>query len=112
MRWLRMVGQDLQIHHGLIMLYLLRRKTTRFVVDYRKLNDVTVKDAYPMPNIREILYKMHKSVFFSKMDMASAYWAVPIKEEDSENSIYDSAKFIRNVLQHTAFVIVNLLTRI
>ena len=51
-----------------------------------------------MPNIREILDKMHKSVFFSRMDVAIAYWAVPIKEEDREkNSIYDSAKFIRNV---------------
>ena len=67
-----------------VILVKKKDNTTRFVEDYRTLNDVTMKDAYPMPNIREILDKMHKSVFFSKMDMASAYWAVPIKEEDCE----------------------------
>ena len=52
--------------------------TTWFMVDYRQLNDLRVKDSYPMPNIREIIDKMQGAKYFSKMDMASAYWAVPI----------------------------------
>ena len=32
--------------------------STRFVIDYRPLNEVTIKDSYPMPNVREILDKM------------------------------------------------------
>ena len=60
--------------------------TARFVIDYRKLNDVTIKDSYPMPNVREIIDKMQGSRYFSKMDMASAYWAVPIKESGREKT--------------------------
>ena len=49
-----------------------------FVVDYRQLNDVNIKNAYPMPNVCDIINKMKGPWFFNKMDMASAYWAVPI----------------------------------
>ena len=59
-----------------------------FVVDYRQLNDVTIKDAYPMPNVRGIIDKMKGAQFFSKMDMASAYWAVPIREQDREKTAF------------------------
>ena len=58
------------------------------MIDYRKLNDVAIKDSYPMPNVREIIDKMQGSRYFSKMDMASAYWAVPIKESDLEKTAF------------------------
>ena len=58
------------------------------MIDYRPLNEVTIKDAYPMPNIREIIDKMRGARYFCKMDMASAYWAVPIREEDREKTAF------------------------
>ena len=67
---------------------------TRFVVDYRPLNEVTVKDAYPMPNIREIVDKMQGAKYFCKMDMVSAYWAVPIKEEDREKTAFMTPRHV------------------
>ena len=69
---------------------LVKKKdgTTRFVIDYRQLNDVTVKDSYPMPNVREIIDKMKGSKYFSKINMASAYWAVPIREEDRQKTAF------------------------
>ena len=69
---------------------LVKKKdgSTRFVVDYRSLNDLTVKDSYPMPNIRDIVDKIQGAKFFLKMDMASAYWAVPIREEDREKTAF------------------------
>lgn len=63
---------------------LLSRKkdgTMRFVIDYRKLNDVTVKDDYPMPNIRDLIDEVSGAKYFSCMDMPSAYWHVPMDEE-------------------------------
>ena len=59
-----------------------------FVVDYRQLNDVNIKNAYPMPNVRDIINKMKGPWFFNKMDMASAYWAVPIREQDREKTAF------------------------
>ena len=59
-----------------------------FVVDYRQLNDVNIKNAYPMPNVCDIINKMKGPWFFNKMDMASAYWAVPIREQDREKTAF------------------------
>ena len=56
--------------------------STRFVVDYRDLNSVTTKDAYPMPNPKDILDRMHNKRFFTFLDAASAYWCVELEEED------------------------------
>ena len=71
-----------------VILVRKRDGSTRFVIDYRPINEVTIKDSYPMPNIREIVDKMKGSKYFCKMDMASAYWSVPIKEEDREKTAF------------------------
>ena len=42
---------------------------TRFCVDYRRLNKVTVKDSYPIPNIEEIIDNLGNSVWFTSLDM-------------------------------------------
>jgi hypothetical protein len=39
----------------------------RVVVDYRGLNDLTIPDTYPMPNISEILFRLSGAKFFTKM---------------------------------------------
>ena len=69
---------------------LLKKKdgTQRFVVDYRELNKVTVKDSYPMPDVCEIIDKMNGSKYFSKVHMACAYWAVPIRESDRHKTAF------------------------
>ena len=41
-----------------VILVKKKDNTTRFVVDYRQLNDLAVEDSYPMPNIREVIDKM------------------------------------------------------
>ena len=63
---------------------LTRKKdgTYRFNIDYRRLNDLTVPDAYPMPRVDEALAAMSGSRWFSVFDMASGYWQVAVAEED------------------------------
>ena len=53
---------------------------TQFCVDYRRLKDVTVKDAYPVPRI-DTLDILAGKQWFSTLDLASGYWQVSLSQE-------------------------------
>ncbi|KAG2190968.1 hypothetical protein INT47_007113 [Mucor saturninus] len=63
-----------------------RDNTLRLVVDYRKLNQVTIKDAFPLPHIDDLLDSLGGSSLFSTLDAASGYWQVPVAEESIERT--------------------------
>lgn len=56
----------------------------RFCVDYRQLNAVTRKDAYPLPLISSILDRLRDAKYLSSLDIKSAYWQVPIAESSRD----------------------------
>src|SRR5215475_3453521 len=56
--------------------------SNRFCVDYRKINDITITDAYPLPRIDDLLEKFRVAKWFTSMDLASGYWQVQMEEED------------------------------
>lgn len=60
----------------------------RFCVDYRKLNSVTKKDAYPIPFISTILDKLGHAKYLSSMDIKSAYWQVAVEKESREYTAF------------------------
>ena len=55
--------------------------TKRFCVDYRKLNQLTIQDGFPLPRIDDILDRLSGSRWFSTIDLKSGYWQLTIEEE-------------------------------
>ena len=58
----------------------------RFRGYFHYLNAVTKKDAYPIPRIDESLSKLGEAKFFTTLDLGSAFWQVPLRKKDRENT--------------------------
>jgi hypothetical protein len=58
------------------------KKKWRIMVDFRKLNDVTIGDSFHIPVISEVLDALGNSKYFSARDCASCFLQVPVKPED------------------------------
>ena len=54
----------------------------RLVIDYRKVNQKTISDRYPIPNITEILDKLGRSIYFTTLDLASGFHQIEVFEKD------------------------------
>ena len=64
----------------------------RFCVDYRQLNAVTIKDAYPLPRIDESLDYLADSLWFSTLDLSSGYWQVELDQKDKQKTAFSTKK--------------------
>ena len=62
--------------------------TLRFCADYRSLNDKTIKDKYPIPNIQHIFDMLGDNSCFTTLDLKSGYWQIPIAEQDKKKTAF------------------------
>ena len=69
---------------------MVRKKTgdVRVCIDYRKLNERTIKDAYPLPRIDMCLDCLSSAKIFSTIDLQSAYMQLELTEEDRSKTAF------------------------
>ena len=60
----------------------------RLCTDFRALNQITVKNRYPLPRIEDLQDCLQKAKVFSKIDLTSGYWQIPIRQEDQRKTAF------------------------
>ena len=63
------------------------KKKWRFCTDFRLLNEHTIGDSFPMPSLEKQL-NIGKAKFFSKIDLASAFWQIQIAPQDRHKATF------------------------
>ena len=67
---------------ALVLLVEKKDKSLRMVVDYHALNEVTIKNKYPLPMINDLFDQLQGAKVFSKIDLRSGYHQLKIREKD------------------------------
>ena len=69
---------------------MVKKKTgeLRFCCDFRPLNDVAVKDSFPLPRIHESLSRIGDAKIFTSIDLAWAFWQIPLKKRDRRKTAF------------------------
>jgi hypothetical protein len=75
-----------------VVLVTKKNGDVRFCVDYRRLNALTIKDSYPLPNICDRLGALGECRYFCTMDLASRFWQIPMDKKDKCKTSVDPDK--------------------
>jgi transposase InsO family protein len=73
-----------------VVLVKKKDKTMRFCIDYRRLNAITTKDAFPLPRIDEIFDQLADAIYYTKFDFKSGYFQVPLSKEDRPKTAFST----------------------
>ncbi|CAF5008080.1 unnamed protein product, partial [Rotaria magnacalcarata] len=73
-----------------IVLVKKKDKTMRFCIDYRRLNAITIKNAFPLSCIEDIFDQLSDAVYYTKFDFKSGYFQVPLSKEDRAKTAFST----------------------
>ena len=68
----------------------LGKQKWRIVIDFRRLNELTKQDAYPLPDIDDILSQLGNSKFFSALDLSSGFHQIPMDPESKKYTAFST----------------------
>ena len=71
-----------------IVMVPMKDGTNRMCIDYRKLKEITTKDAYPLPRIGQAIDALQGAGYFSSLYLTSRYWQVPVPEKDRHRTAF------------------------
>ncbi|XP_025835368.1 uncharacterized protein LOC112906028 [Agrilus planipennis] len=63
-------------------------KKYRLVIDYRRLNEITVEDKYPMPKLEEILNNLGRCTYFSTLDLAQGFHQIEVAKDPIKKTAF------------------------
>uniref|UniRef100_A0A8C1M144 ribonuclease H n=1 Tax=Cyprinus carpio TaxID=7962 RepID=A0A8C1M144_CYPCA len=64
--------------------------TLRFCNDFRRLNEVSEFDGYPMPRVDELLDRLGRARFISTLDLTKGYWQVPLSKDAKPKTAFST----------------------
>ena len=73
-----------------VVLVNKKDNAARFCVDYRGLNEITVKDNYPMPYIEEELERFRGCRYFTTLDLTSGYWQFLVEDSAQKYTAFST----------------------
>jgi hypothetical protein len=74
---------------GAPVIFVLKKdETQRMCVDYRSINEVTIKNKYPLPRIDDLFNQLSRACVFSEIDLRSGYHQLKIRATDIPKTIF------------------------
>ena len=74
----------------LVCVWKKEKKDIRLCLDFRQLNQITERQAFPMPSIEGMLDSLHGAKYFSSIDLGNAYYQVKLDKESQEKTAFST----------------------
>lgn len=79
-----MVKPSLSLYASPVLLVKKTDGSWQFCVDYRKLNNITIKNKFPMPIVEELLEELASTKYFSRLDLQAGFHQICMVESDEQ----------------------------